>query len=193
MRHVRTLLLLAVPLLCAAPGLGAAQDYETYYERDGEHPWAGPGQVRQAAQQIALRATELARSMRDLEGYSPLAAEAQRFARTARIFERSVRSGAPYDQVLSSFEVLQREYYTMREAFFRAHRTHHVQGVVNAWTTLVANYERLALALGIDESQLCILPEDRYRYGRADRYRRDDRYGRADRYDPYDPRGQYID
>ncbi|MCZ7682048.1 MAG: hypothetical protein M5U28_25940 [Sandaracinaceae bacterium] len=47
---MRTLLLLAVPLLCAALGLASAQDYEAYYERYGGYPGrTGPGAAGGAA------------------------------------------------------------------------------------------------------------------------------------------------
>lgn len=196
MRLLRTLLF-AVPVVCAAPGLASAQDFDRHidegyrqYTPRGALPWTGPEDVRGAARQIAVRATQLARTMQNLEGYSPLAAEARRFARTAQLFERSVRSGAPYPQVLSSFEELQRDYYDMRTAFFRAHRSHHVEGVVELWTSLVANFERLALTLGVEEDALCALPPPGRGYGRYDRSDRYDRYGS---YDPrYDARRQYV-
>lgn len=189
MRRLRSLLL-AVPLVWAAPDLASAQDLDYRGERV---PWSEQGEVASAARQIADRATQLARHMRRFEGYSPLTDEAQRFARTAQIFERSVRSGAPYPQLMSSFDVLQREYYEMRDAFFRAHRAHHIEELVREWTSLVAGFERLALALGVEEERLCELP-GRYRYGGRydddyDDYDDDyGYYGGRDRYGRYDPR-----
>ncbi len=193
MRHLRTLLV-AIPLVCAAPALASAQDFDRRIDEDyreyqaGQLPWTGPQDVRASAEQLAGRANQLAQTMRNLEGYSPLSTQARRFARTASIFARSVRSGAPYPQVVQSFQVLQNEYYEMRNAFFQAHRAHHVAGVVNVWTSLVSNYERLALSLGIEENQLCAAPGNYGPYGqqRYGRYDRDDRYGRYDDRDSYD-------
>src|SRR5690606_25695501 len=103
-------------------------------------------------------------------------------------FARSLDSGAPYPRLMQSYEELQREYLDLRGEFFAQHRTHHVERVVDDWTSLVTSFERLSLDLGVEEDLLCSIEPRRYgrRYDdfgrdgyRYDGYRYDPRYERV--------------
>lgn len=187
MRALFCAILVALPIACVAPSLATAQYAEPYRgdPRWGRAPsWLGETEAAEAAQALANRATRLSRVIRRIEGYSELSGQAQRFARAANIFARSIDSGAPYPRLMQSYEELQREYLDLRGEFFAQHRTHHVEGVVDDWTALVASFERLSLDLGVEEDLLCSLEPGR-RYGRRyDDLDDDRRYGRYQ----YDPR-----
>jgi hypothetical protein len=180
----------ALGIACAAPSLASAQHVQPYRSdpRWGQAPpWLGEDDVGDSARALASRAARMAQVVRSIEGYSELSDRAQRFARTANQLARELDSNAPYSNIMAGYDQLQREYLDLRGAFFAEHRTHHIEGVVDDWTSLVTSFERLSLDLGVEESQLCTLDQGA-RYGRYDdRYyddRYDDRYGRYD----FDPR-----
>ncbi len=191
MRALICAILIALPIACVTPSLATAQYAEPYRgdPRWGRAPtWLGEAEAAQAAQALASRASRLSRVIRQVDGYSQLAGQAQRFARAASIFARSIESGAPYPRLMQSYEELQREYLDLRGEFFAQHRTHHVERVVDDWTALTTSFERLSLDLGVEEDLLCSLEPGR-RYGRPyDDYDDDRRYGGYQ----YDPRYERV-
>ena len=186
MRALFCAMLIALPVAWVAPSLATAQYAEPYRgdPRWGRAPtWLGEAEAADSAQSLANRAIRLSRVIGRIEGYSALSGQAQRFARAANIFARSLDSGAPYPRLMQSYEQLQREYLDLRGEFFAQHRTHHVEGVVDDWTALVTSFERLSLDLGVEEDQLCSIEPRRYGRGYDDYD--DRRYG-------YDPRYERV-
>lgn len=186
MRALCRAMLIALPIACVVPSLASAQYAQPYRgdPRWNRPPtWLGEAEAADSAQMLANRAIRLSRVIGRIEGYSQLSGQAERFARAASIFARSLDSGAPYPRLMQSYEELQREYLDLRGEFFAQHRTHHVEGVVDDWTALVTSFERLSLDLGVEEDLLCSIEPRRYgrRYDDFD----DRRYG-------YDPRYERV-
>ncbi len=180
MRTLRQLLL--VLLAVAAPAVASAQ----YAPRPGV-PGPGPvymdESVADAAHRLSRRAANLYRITMRMQGYSHLSNDSLNLARAAERFHQSVEGAArgPRD-VLNDFMILQQQYYHLRGEFFRAHRAHHIPIVVDHWASMVQEFERLALTLGVPENQLCALPPGQGYYRGAP-------YGRGAPYRV--PRGQY--
>lgn len=168
MRLLRTLFSVAIACL-ALPLATSATASAQYGERDWQGwedprqrgPWAfGADDLSASARQLAGQALELHQTARRI-GDPELAQRSAQLARSARDFDRVLRSNAPPRRVMASFDELQSTYYELRGGMFELNRAGAIRGVSDEWARLAGTFERLALAIGADPDVVCTL-EPRY-------------------------------
>lgn len=161
MHRLRTTCFIVASVLCFAT-VASAQDFDRRIDEShgqlgwqGATPWAGNEQIASDAHRLSQQASTLARRLQRNARYSYLGQSAIQLANAAEQFHQTVESSAPPQQVMQAFVNLQQQYYDTRTAFFRANRSADLNRLSDEWTQLAASHERLALSMGVEESQYC--------------------------------------
>lgn len=159
---MRARLLAPVLFLSAAlliPAAASAQPQTT---------WTARGDFARAAHRVSDRARELYQTLRSVEGYGHLSADARRMYATAERLHREIEGGAPQQYVFSSYYQFLEDLRHMRVALFRAHEAHHYTEVSRSWARLVGANELFAITLGVPGEAVCRGGEGPY-YGPHER------------------------
>ena len=114
----------------------------------------GSEQVAVAAHRLSESATRLYYVLRNNTGFSHITDDALQLARNAERLHRLVERGTTPQVLDRSMRELQREYVHMRQMLQRAHGAHHARAVVDTWSAVAAELEKLALVTGVD-ADLC--------------------------------------
>jgi hypothetical protein len=162
MRRLRSIGFAFGVILCFAPAV-SAQDFDDRFDESnrgfvgpyGSAGWTGNQQVEADAHRLSQQSARVAERLQRAQGNTYLSHQAIQLANAAQRFDQAVSASAPPQQVMQSFMSLQQQYYDTRTALFRANRGANMSQLNDDWARLAASHERLALSMGIEETQYC--------------------------------------
>jgi hypothetical protein len=171
----RSLLAIAalLSLAWALPSIGSAQEYGRRYgpraAPPGEAPIViHPDDLSGSAHQLSMSAFRLYRVVRTATGESQLTNDSLQLARAAEAFHQSVETPGRNERfVYEDFLRLSGQYHQVRERFFRAYRSLQLPQIVDDWTRMVNDYERLALTVGVEDQRSACNYVPHARWGRT--------------------------
>ena len=142
-------------------GLSLAPEQATaqypYPDRTQRTIVRGSERIASAAHRLSESATKLYYVLRNNTGFSHITDDALQLARRAERFHRLVERGTTPHILDRNMRELQREYVHMRQMLQRAHGAHHASAIVDTWSDVAAELEKLSLVSGVD-ADLCAVP-----------------------------------